>query len=184
MIEKQIDTKRIYEGKVVNLRVDKADVGGMEVTREVVEHPGGVAILALNDDGKVMCVRQYRYGQQKEMLELPAGKLERKEDPFETGKRELQEETGYKANHWTFLGEFVPTGAYLEEKIWMYYATELTYVGQHFDEDEFIEAEMYTLDELTDMILNKEIIDGKTIAMVLKVKLMLEKDLLPLPSKK
>ena len=131
----------------------------------------------------VLCVEQFRYAQQREMLEIPAGKLERGEDPFETGKRELQEETGYKAEHWTFLGEFIPTGAYLEEKIWMYYATDLTYGKQHLDEDEFIEVKEYTMDEMIEMIINQKIIDGKTIAMTLKVKMMLEKGLLPYPKK-
>lgn len=178
MLEKKLSTERIYEGKVVNLRVDEAMVQDLKVKREVVEHPGGVAILALDEENKVLCVRQYRYAQNKEMLEVPAGKLERGEDPFETGKRELQEETGYSAKNWVYLGEFIPTGAYLEEKIYMYFAYNLSYVGNHFDEDEFIELERYSLDELTEMILNQTIIDGKTMAMVLKVKLMFEKGLL------
>lgn len=183
MREIQKSTERIFEGKVVNLRKDIATVNDMEVYREVVEHPGGVATLAITDEGKILCVEQFRYAQQREMLEIPAGKLERGEDPFETGKRELQEETGYKAEHWTFLGEFIPTGAYLEEKIWMYYATDLTYGKQHLDEDEFIEVKEYTMDEMIEMIINQKIIDGKTIAMTLKVKMMLEKGLLPYPKK-
>lgn len=178
MLEKKLSTKRIYEGKVVNLRVDEAEIEGLKVMREVVEHPGGVAVLAMDKDNKVLCVQQYRYAQKQEMLEVPAGKLERGEDPLETGKRELQEETGYQAKNWVFLGEFIPTGAYLEEKIFMYFAYDLSFVGNHFDEDEFIELKKVSLDELTEMILNKTIIDGKTMAMVLKVKLMLEKGLL------
>lgn len=178
MKETQISTKRIYEGKVINVRVDQVEVNHCQVVREMVEHPGGVAILAMDEDKKIFCVTQYRYAQGKEMLELPAGKLERKEDPLETGKRELIEETGYKAENWLFLGEFVPTGAYLEEKIFMYFASELSYVGQHFDEDEYIELSKHTLEELIEMILDQRIVDGKTIAMVLKVDKMIQRGLL------
>lgn len=178
MKETQISTKRIYEGKVINVRVDQAEVNHCQVVREMVEHPGGVAVLAMDENQEIFCVTQYRYAQGKEMLELPAGKLERGEDPLETGKRELIEETGYKAENWLFLGEFVPTGAYLEEKIYMYFASELSYVGQHFDEDEYIELSKHTLEELIEMILEQRIVDGKTIAMVLKVDKMIERGLL------
>ncbi len=170
MEEKTIKSKEIYKGKVVQVYVDEVEIGNQIFQRELIKHPGGVAILAQKKDGDVLCVRQYRYGQKKEMLELPAGKLEYGEDPFETGKRELQEETGYKANSWVYLGEFVPTGAYLEEKIYMYYATDLEFVGQHLDQDEFIQVESYPIDKLVDMIMDQTIIDGKTIAMTLKVK--------------
>lgn len=178
MKETQISTERLYEGKVVSLRRDLAEVDGKQVMREVVEHPGGVAVLALDENDQVLLVQQYRYAQKKEMLEVPAGKREKNEDPLETGKRELAEETGYRAEKWFFLGEFVPTGAYLEEKIWMYYASGLTPGETHFDEDEFLQLQRCTLDELTEMILKSEIIDGKTIAMTLKVRLMKEKGLL------
>lgn len=178
MKENQTETKRVYEGKIIHVRVDQAEVMGKKVTREVVEHPGGVAILAMTDEGKVLCVQQYRYAQGREMLEVPAGKLEYHEDPFLTGKRELQEETGYEAKNWVFLGEFIPTGAYLEEKIWMYYADQLQFVGQKFDEDEFIEVIKLSLEELKGKILDQSIIDGKTMAMVLKVDLMKQQGLL------
>ncbi len=179
MPEKTLSSERIYEGRIVNLRIDQTEVKGKPALREVVEHPGGVAILAFDENERVFCVKQYRYAQQRMMLELPAGKLERKEDPLETGKRELQEETGYQAEHWLFLGELIPTGAYLEEKIWMYAASGLSYVGQHLDEDEELELMRFSLEELTTMILDQTIIDAKTIAMVLKVRLMKEKGLLP-----
>lgn len=178
MLEKTIKSQRIYEGRIINVRKDQVEINGQEALREVVEHPGGVAILALDENEHVFCVKQYRYAQQKEMLELPAGKLERGEDPLKTGKRELQEETGYSAQHWLFLGEMVPTGAYLEEKIWMYAATGLSYVGQHLDDDENIELFRLSLDELTERILDQTIVDAKTIAMVLKVRLMKERGLL------
>ena len=178
MEEKKIRSQRIYEGKVIQVRVDEVEIEKKKFLREVVEHPGGVAVLAMKEDGLIPCVWQYRYGQKKEMLELPAGKLERGENPVAAIQRELQEETGYQAENWIYLGEFIPTGAYLEEKIQMFYADNLTFVGQCFDEDEQIKNSEYTLDELTEMILNQQIIDGKTIAMVLKVKFMIEKNLL------
>lgn len=178
MKETQIETKRVYEGKIIRVRVDQAEMMGKTVMREVVEHPGGVAILAMNDAGKVLCVQQYRYAQGKEMLEVPAGKLEYHEDPLVTGKRELREETGYEAKNWVFLGEFIPTGAYLEEKIWMYYADQLHFVGQNFDEDEFIEISQLSLEELKQKILDQSLIDGKTMTMVLKVDLMKRQGLL------
>ncbi len=167
MEEKRIGSERIYEGKIINVRRDEVEINQKVYPREVVEHHGGVAILAMNDQKEIFCVTQYRYAQQRVMMELPAGKLEKGENPLLCAQRELQEETGYSAKTWNYLGELVPTGAYLEEKIYMYFAQDLSYVGQNLDEDEHVSVSQHCMEELVEMIMKNEIIDAKTIAMIL-----------------
>jgi len=170
-IEKKIDSKRIFDGKIINVRCDDVLLpNGEKGYREVVEHPGGVAIALENHDGTFYLVNQFRYGQQKTMWEFPAGKKEINEDPFITAKREIIEETGYSAKDFVYLGQMVPTGAYLEEVIDMYYAKADKFIGQHLDEDEFITLKKFTLDEIIDMCMSNEICDGKTIAMAFMIR--------------
>lgn len=169
-MEKQISTTRIYDGRIVNLRNDVVECdGGIIAEREIIEHVGGASIAMEDEDGKYLLVSQYRYAQQMEMLEYPAGKLEPGEDPLETVKREVQEETGYEALDVEYLGFCVPTGAYLQERIYMYMGRCGKFVGTDFDRDENLALQRYTLEELTEMIMNNEIVDAKTIAMTFKV---------------
>ena len=171
--EKTLTKEYMYRGKVVNMRRDKAELpDGQIVDREVVEHPGGVAIALEGDDGKFFLVKQWRYAQEKVLMEFPAGKKEKGEDPLDTAKREIVEETGYEGNDFVFLGEMVPTGAYDSEVISMYYAKQGAYRGQHFDDDENLQLCRMDLDELTEEIINGKIPDGKTMAMVLLIKEM------------
>ena len=124
LYEETISSEMIYKGKVVNLRRDKARLqNGSEVTREVVEHPGGVAVAAFVGDDLLM-VRQFRYAPKKVLLEIPAGKLNYGEDPLHCGRRELEEETGYQADEFISLGKMLPTCAYDEEVIHMYLAQD------------------------------------------------------------
>lgn len=125
---------------------------------------GGVAIALEHPDHTFSLVRQYRYAQQKELLEFPAGKKEKGEDPLHTAMREVAEETGYTGKEFTFLTEIVPTGAYDSEVISLYYAKADQWVGQHFDQDERLHVCRYTLEQISAMILNQEITDAKTIA--------------------
>lgn len=160
-----------YKGRVIRVRLDDAKLpDGRIVQREVVEHPGGVAIALENADGNFFLVSQWRYAQEKELVEFPAGKLELGENPSEAIKREVVEETGYDAKDYIDFGEFVPTGAYGQEKVHLYYAKANKYLGQHLDDDEHLDVILKSLDEIIDEIMSGEITDGKTIALAFKVK--------------
>ena len=175
--EEPIKQEVIYDGKVIKVRKDIAiNTLYKEVFREVVEHPGGVGIALEDKDGLFYLVRQYRYGQGKEMLEFPAGKKEKGEDPLETAKREIIEETGYEGIDFECLGEIVPTPAYDTEVINLYYAKEGKKIGQSLDEDEYVEIEKYSLKEIIDMIIKGEITDAKTVAMAFLIKEKKEKE--------
>ena len=159
-----------YRGRIINLRVDTALLpNGSSATREVVEHPGGVCVAALTEDGYLLFVRQFRYPYQKVLLELPAGKLDPGEDPLEAGKRELREETGAEAARYESLGELYPSPGYCGEIIHLYAATGLTFGQMSPDEDEFLEVEKIPLEEAARMVLDNEIADAKTQAAVLMV---------------
>lgn len=171
MEEKTLAKSYVYEGNVVNLREDKAQIDdGQIVDRVVVEHPGGVGIALEDEDGKFFYVKQYRYAQSEVTLEYPAGKREAGEDDLNTAKREIVEEVGYEGSEWKYLGLMYPTPAYDSETIGMYYAKKGAYKGQHLDSDENINVYKYTLDEITDMIVKGEIHDAKTIGMTFLVK--------------
>ena len=173
--EKVLDTEDIYEGKVFDVKKHTVELlNGDTVTREQILHNGGVAVIAIDDDGMVFMVRQYRFGAGVETLEIPAGKLEKGENPYEAGMRELREETGYKTDKLTSLGDFLPTPAYCSEKIYLYMANKLEYCGQNLDDDEFLSVEKYPLDVLHEMVLKNEINDSKTVIAILKAKAMLK----------
>lgn len=172
--EKTLQQNIKFTGRLINVRHDEVELPNHNVTtREVVEHPGGVAVAMCDEKGKFFLVTQYRYAQQKEMIEFPAGKLEKGEDPFLAIQREIIEETGYEGKDFIYLGTMVPTGAYLEEKITMYYAKVDKFVGQNLDADEFITVSKRSLNEIIEMIFRGEIEDGKTIAMAFMIKELL-----------
>lgn len=177
LIEKTISTKEIFNGKVVKLRVDTVELpDGQQQTREVLGHPGGVGVIALDSEKNVLMVRQFRPGAKRIMLEIPAGKLEYGENPAECGTRELAEETGYQAQTFKHLAEFYVTPAYDEEIINIYYASGLIGGTQHLDNGEFLNVEKIPFDKLYEMVINNEIEDAKTIIAVLKLKEFLIKD--------
>lgn len=170
LTEKTVEKKYIYKGRIINLRSDTAELpNGKQALREVVEHPGGVTVAALTDEDELMFVRQFRYPYSEIILEIPAGKLEKGEDPFEAGKRELREETGAVAENYRDIGKFYPTPGYCGEIIHMYAATGLTFTSLDLDEDEFLAPERIPLEKAVQMVLDNEIRDGKTQAAVLKV---------------
>lgn len=177
LTEKQLKAEYIYKGKIINLRRDEALLpDGSVALREVVEHPGGVCVAALTDNDELLFVRQFRYPYFKETLELPAGKRDRAgEDPLECGKRELREETGAVAQNYISLGTLYPTPGYVDEVIYMYLATHLTFGEQCPDEDEFLDLVRLPLEQAVDMVLDGKICDAKTQAAVLKIKLLRDK---------
>ncbi len=175
--EKQISTKTVYNGQIVNVRNDIAELkNGKHVRREVVEHPGGVAIVPVNEKGQVYMVRQYRYPMEEELLEIPAGKLEYGEDHYNCAVRELSEETGCAAGKLIFLGSTYPSPGYSREILYIYLATDLVGGEMHLDEDEFLSVEAIPMDTLVDKIMSGEIKDGKTIIGILKAKKYLEQN--------
>ena len=154
----------VFNGRIFNvnrLRVTLPD--GREAIRDVVRHPGAVAILALTDDGRICLVRQYRTSLARVTVEIPAGKLDPGEDPLTCAKRELLEETGMVADRMAFLTTLATTPGFTDERIHLYMATGLTFGPAHPDEDEFLNVDLVPLDELIDAVLDGRIEDSKTV---------------------
>ena len=162
------DSNKVYDGKVVNLFVDEVlTPNGNIATREIIRHNGGVCVLAIIDD-KIILERQYRYAYDEILYELPAGKLEKNEDPKQAGIRELLEETGYEASDLIDYGMMYPTCGYSDEIIYLYKATSLTKKQRHLDEDEVIDIELVEINKVVEMINNGLIKDAKSICLILK----------------
>lgn len=169
LFEKKVSSKQIFDGKIVKLFVDEVELpNGDLAIREIVRHPGAVCVVPVTDEGEVIMVRQFRYPFESVLLEIPAGKLEPNEDPYEAVKRELEEESGAVAGKIEHIGELYTTVAIFDEKIQMYLATDLTFINAHPDEDEFLEVERIPLDTLVNMVMNDEIKDAKTQIAILK----------------
>ena len=168
--EKTLKENVIYEGRIITLHVDDIELpDGTKATREVVEHSGGVCVAAMTENKELYFVRQYRYPYKKALLELPAGKLERGEDPMKAGIRELEEECGVVADEVISMGTVYPTVAYCSEIIYLFAAKGLRSTSQHLDEGEFLDVEKIPLADAVQMVMNGEISDSKTVALVLKM---------------
>ena len=164
--EKKLSSEVVYEGRIFT--VTKDDVmcpNGQKATREIVHHRGGVAILFKVDD-KFIFEKQYRYALQEEIIEMPAGKLEKGEVPLEAAKRELLEETGYRPLEMIHLGDSYPTPGYSKEVIHLYYCPKAVKEVRHLDSDENIELIYLTLEEIEKMIADGTIKDSKTVAAI------------------
>lgn len=162
--EKTLSGKKVYNGKF--LQVSKYDVEistGKKVIREVVNHPGGVVVVAQKDANTILMVKQYRYPIKQVSLELPAGRLETGENPDLAIKRELEEETGHTAKTWKSLGYIYTTPGICDEKLYLYHAIDLEFKEQKPDDGEIIEYFEYNLNKVFDMIKSGEINDSKTI---------------------
>lgn len=165
--EKTLNSEVVYDGKVMTVIKDDVQVSdGHKSFREVVIHSGGVVIVALKDEETVLLVKQYRYPLKRANLELPAGKLEIGEDPDEACKRELEEETGYRAKNWKSLGYINTTPGICTEKLYLYFASGLEFVGEHPDEGEIIKCYEYKIKDVFEMIKNGQINDAKTICAI------------------
>ncbi len=164
MSEDLVSTERVYEGRVVNLRVDTVRLpSGRITTREVIEHRGAVAIVALDDEANVLLVNQFRSAVGEQLLELPAGTLEAGEDTRTCAFRELQEETGHVAEHLEELYVFYSSPGFSDERIWLYLASGLTQRTQDLEGDEVIELVKLPLDKALEMVGTGAICDGKSI---------------------
>ena len=168
LYEKTISSETVFKGNIVELRVDRIELpDGRPARREVIAHPGGVAILPYHDDGTVTVVRQFRYPFGRVVTELPAGKLERGEDHRVCARRELEEETGFKTEKLEYLISVNTTVAFCDEAIDIFVAHNLVPSHQHLDEDEVIEVEAWELKDLEALIYEGKITDGKTIAAIM-----------------
>lgn len=171
LTERRVSSETIFEGHIIKVTLDQAELpNGKLAAREVVEHPGGVAVLALHGDGTVSMVRQYRYPFQQVVDELPAGKLERGEEHRSAALRELEEEVGVRAGKLTYLGCLYLSPGFCTEVLHMYLAQELEQGECHPDEDEFLECRRVPFQSLVDQVMRGELKDAKTVALVLKTK--------------
>ncbi len=169
--EKTIRKVYVFRGRILTVRNDDALMpNGSVCNREVVEHPGGVCVLPVLEDGSVLLVEQFRYPYMEDLLEVPAGKLEPGEDPFEAAKRELREETGMVAEEYYDLGYDYPSPGYSSEIIRLYAAKGLTDVGQELDDDEFLNVKKLPFEDVLEMIYDNRLRDSKTAMAVLKYK--------------
>ena len=167
--EKTTSSREIYQGKIIRVRVDQVEMPeGKLATREIVEHPGGVGVVALTPENEIILVKQFRKAIDMAIYEIPAGKMDPGEEPERCGIRELEEETGLKAGKFTYLGFMYPSPGFTDEVTHVYLATELYQGTMHPDPDEYLDLERMSLKQAVERIMCNEICDGKTVFGVLK----------------
>lgn len=163
--EVELDSESVFDGALLRVRRDRVRLpDGKESVREYIRHPGAVVIVAELPDGRLLFERQYRYPLRRAFLELPAGKIDAGEDILGCARRELHEETGYEAAAWTHVGVMHPCIGYSDERIEIFFATDLRHVGHAWDDGEFLEILSFSPDEAVAAIHDGRITDGKTIA--------------------
>jgi ADP-ribose pyrophosphatase len=165
--EETVTSEMIYEGTILNLRKDTVRVKNGISFREIVEHNGGSVIVAITENNKILMVKQYRKTFEKEIFELPAGKIDGDEDPKDAALRELKEETGYTAKNIKYLTSIYPSVGYTNEILYIYLCTDLIPGETDFDENEDIDIYEYDMELLIGMILAGKIHDAKTIIGIL-----------------
>lgn len=174
LTEKTLSRTDVYQGLLVNVHVDEVLLpNGATTRREVVEHVDGVAILAMDERNNVLTVTQYRYVFGKTLLEIPAGKLDAGENPVTGALRELKEETGAVPDNLLPMGKIIPACGCFGETLHLFLARGLHMEEQHLDDDEFLNVERIPFEEMVHRVMNGEIDDGKTVAAVLKAKVLL-----------
>ena len=162
--ERPISSDIVFKGQLLEVRRDEATLPNGEIgIREWIKHPGAVCCIPILPDGKIGMIKQYRYAVRQEMIELPAGKLDKSEGPEDCALRELEEEIGYRANNLTLLTNIHPAIGFTNENMWVYLAEDLTKTESNLDSDEFIELIPKKLEDAVDMIWSGEITDVKTI---------------------
>ncbi|MDL2237464.1 NUDIX hydrolase [Christensenellaceae bacterium OttesenSCG-928-K19] len=175
LTEKLLESKEVFDGKLLHVYRDEVSLpNGASSTREIVRHPGGACVCAIDSDLNVAFVRQFRYAYGMEVLELPAGKLERGEEPYFAAARELREEAGLISDDMIPLGELFPSPGYTDEIIHMFLAFNPEPCGQSLDMDEFVKVEKIFLVDAVNMVLNGEIRDAKTQTCLLKAYMLME----------
>ncbi len=167
MQEHKLSSEMKFDGKLIKVTYDIADVNGKEAWREVVHHPGASAVVAIDEENRIIMEKQFRYALNDYLLEIPAGKLDAGEDPLVCAKRELEEETGIIASEWISLGTIATSPGFCNEVIHLYVAKGLSKGEIHWDEDEYVEVERYTFDELLQRISEEKIKDSKTLSALL-----------------
>ena len=167
MQEHKLSSEMKFDGKLIKVTYDIADVNGKEAWREVVHHPGASAVVAIDEENRIIMEKQFRYALNDYLLEIPAGKLDAGEDPLVCAKRELEEETGIIASEWISLGTIATSPGFCNEVIHLYVAKGLSKGEIHWDEDEYVEVERYTFDELLQRIKEERIKDSKTLSALL-----------------
>lgn len=179
LFEKTLASETKFEGRIIQVLLDDVELeDGSRSKREIVCHNGGVTVAALTAADELLFVRQFRYPYKEVLLELPAGKLEKGEDPFEAVQRELLEETGCVGAHYVSLGELYPTPGYCGEIIRLWACRVQTDGAQKLDDGEFLEVERIPLKKAVEMVLQNEIPDSKTQVGILKTAALVEKGLL------
>ena len=167
-MEKQLESRRLYEGRIVSVRVDRVQLpSGRETTREVVEHPGAVAVLPVNVDGSILLVRQFRYAVNRELLEVPAGTREPDESAVECALREIEEEVGVRAGSLERMATFYISPGWCNEEMVIFRATNLQDARINPDDDEVIDVVQVAPDQIPGLIGGGEVADAKTITALL-----------------
>lgn len=171
-----INSEKVFSGKIIDVFRDTIKLpNGKSTVREVVSHVGAAAVIPIDDDGNIVFVRQYRHPVKKHVLEIPAGTLEDGEEPLTCAIRELEEETSFKSDKFTFITKMCTSIGFCNEIISIYLAENLKEGSFNLDEDEFVEIEKYSLKESIEKIFNGEIIDSKTMVAILAYRQMLNK---------
>ena len=170
LIERTKASEKVFDGKLLQVYRDTVILPNQNTaTREYIQHIGAVAVVPVLEDGRIIVERQFRYPLNAVITEIPAGKLDsNQEDRLEAAKRELREETGYIAEEWKEIGDYIPAAAYCDERITIYLARGLKKGEQELDEDEFLHVEAVPLEKLMEQVMTGEITDGKTLAGLLK----------------
>lgn len=175
--EKTVSSQTKFEGRIITVKVDKVSMpDGKLAERELVLHPGGVGVVALTKENKVILVKQYRKPLDKAIYEIPAGKLDKGEEPITCAIRELSEETGLSAEKFTYLGFIYPSPGFTDEVTHMYLATGLSQGDTHPDDDEYLDVEEVSLVEVLAMIEKNEVNDAKTVCGILKAVALLRQE--------
>ena len=176
--EKTIATTQIFNGKIIKLQLDEVTLPNGETSkREIIKHPGAVAVIAVTDDNKILFVEQYRKPLEKSLVEIPAGKLEADEKPEITAKRELEEETGYTTDKLELVTSFYTSTGFADELLYIYYTDKLMPLKEKkaLDEDEFVELMELTLEEAESLMIEKKIHDAKTVYAITYLQHLLKK---------
>lgn len=167
--EKTVSSQKIFDGRVIKVRIDNVTLpDGSTGIREIVNHPGGVGIVAVNHNNEIYLVKQYRKPIERAIYEIPAGKLDSGEDPGVCGVRELKEETGLTAKNFVYMGYIYPSPGFADEVTHVYCATELSQGDVDPDEDEFLDVVKIPFDKAYEMVMTGEINDAKSVFGILK----------------